>query len=645
MSKCFGSAVAVLLSIIFAVNPFCLSAQEEQEQRPARILFLIDASSSMSANWAQEESRFQAAGRIVMAVIDSVHTANKDVAFAVRVFGNQFPAQDKNCYDTRLEVPFRLQNDEQIRARLQYLRPLGYSPIAWSLKETAENDFVESNLYAYSIILITDGGESCGGDICATVTNLLKKKISFRPYILSLIDDEPLKLQYECLGKYLTVAKEQDIVPAVKTILNDNKRVLSIKASTSLRPVATTPPPAARKIAVQPVPIVATPLPEEPKRTPAPKDTTPAMAVSAPPKPAVTVAAPAAATPSINRPSPLDRIAAITQLRRMNLLYTLPDGKPVAVPQLNRDIVAKFPPDVGAPPKDDTKPNPVKKFVEPKVSDGPHAKVAGQTLLDRKNNKPTENLSYEVREEPSKESSLQVYFVNANGKQYNTEPKMIIKDAAKGTEVKSVFRNVSGGVPVPVKMNPGTYNIELPGSKARANNIVIEAGKNKKVYIQVSTGSLAFYYPSAPDRPAVEYRALVSKRFEPGPVVKHPCDSLIPYQAANYHIEVNTLPPLTYNVDLDFNNITLVALPEPGTMHITNTERWGKVQFFQQLGDSFVPFYEMEINGNAATQKASFLPGIYQVRYITVPGAGSGTTETIRFRIKSNMTTSIELTR
>src|SRR5690606_36923637 len=127
-----------------------ISFSQSQTQRPARILFLLDASSSMLGDWTKNETRFKAAARLISTIADSIHAVNPDVAFAVRVFGSQYPAQEKNCFDSRLEVSFSSSNNAQIQTRLNYIQPRGYSPIAWALKETAEKDFTEGNLYAYS---------------------------------------------------------------------------------------------------------------------------------------------------------------------------------------------------------------------------------------------------------------------------------------------------------------------------------------------------------------------------------------------------------------------------------------------------------------------------------------------------------------
>src|SRR5690606_10587111 len=108
------------------------------------------------------------------------------------------------------------------------LHPRGVSPIAFSLKEAAEQDLLGEQQNAYSIILITDGGESCGGDICDVVQKLLDKKIFFKPYILSLVDYTPLRQQYACLGTYLNVTNEKEIGTATNTIMESYRKTLQL---------------------------------------------------------------------------------------------------------------------------------------------------------------------------------------------------------------------------------------------------------------------------------------------------------------------------------------------------------------------------------------------------------------------------------
>src|SRR5690606_40613524 len=91
--------------LCFCILPKIFLGQTTKE-KPARILYLIDGSSSMTYNWSGNETRNKVASRIVSAICDSIFLVNKDVEFAVRTYGTQHPSQDKNCLDTRLEVPF-----------------------------------------------------------------------------------------------------------------------------------------------------------------------------------------------------------------------------------------------------------------------------------------------------------------------------------------------------------------------------------------------------------------------------------------------------------------------------------------------------------------------------------------------------------
>jgi hypothetical protein len=188
-----------------------------------RILFLVDGSSSMLETWQTNQIRFKAAGKIIDQIVDSIYKVNPYVEFGLRVYGHQHTAQENNCFDTKLEVPFGKSNATQLFLRMNSLKPLGVSPIAYSLKEAAENDLINTSNYNYSLILITDGGESCNGNICEVVKLLLEKKIKFQPYIIGLINYQPLELQYACLGTYLKVTNDAEATLATNTILQAYK--------------------------------------------------------------------------------------------------------------------------------------------------------------------------------------------------------------------------------------------------------------------------------------------------------------------------------------------------------------------------------------------------------------------------------------
>jgi hypothetical protein len=213
-----------ILSILFLLFHLSASAQEKGN----RILILLDGSSSMQEQWSKDQTRFKAASNVIIRLMDSIYQLNNEVEFGLRVYGHQYPAQDNNCFDTKQEVMFSRDNLTQMTLRLESLHPYGISPIAYSLREAAENDLVDPQHYNYSIILISDGGESCNGNICAVAKELLEKKIIFKPYIISLVEYAPLREQYACLGNYLQTSDENEVRSTIEIITSAYKRVIPI---------------------------------------------------------------------------------------------------------------------------------------------------------------------------------------------------------------------------------------------------------------------------------------------------------------------------------------------------------------------------------------------------------------------------------
>jgi von Willebrand factor type A domain len=248
-----GNALLVLLrstfskQILFVLALLLLTIGVDAQAKKTRILFLMDASSSMTYDWQTGKTRFQAAADVVGAIIDSMSAINNEVEFAIRVYGDRFGSTEKNCVDTRVLVPFNLRNVNQIKAKLKYVEPLGSSPIAYSLEQAADNELSNTDEYDYSFVLVTDGGESCGGNICETFKKILANKVKVAPYIIGLDTNSLLKSYYECLGQFVSVIKTTDIPKAAELIVKNNRPLLDKPKVLNLKP---------EPIAVKPLPVV-----------------------------------------------------------------------------------------------------------------------------------------------------------------------------------------------------------------------------------------------------------------------------------------------------------------------------------------------------------------------------------------------------
>lgn len=165
-----------------------------------RILFLLDASGSMQEEWMRpNQSRWTVAKSILTKIVDSLRQ-NSKLEIGLRVYGHQSPQEQKNCKDTKLEVPFRAKNHSQIIDKLSEIKPKGVTPITFSLEQAA-GDFPAGPGYRNILILITDGIESCGGDVCAMSKAMQQKGVFLRPYIIGLGLQTEKAL--ECAGKYI----------------------------------------------------------------------------------------------------------------------------------------------------------------------------------------------------------------------------------------------------------------------------------------------------------------------------------------------------------------------------------------------------------------------------------------------------------
>src|SRR5690625_5204760 len=615
----FHFLLSILFLFLFLSPHNSLDAQQTENKKEPRILFLVDASGSMALEWLDGQTRFDAASELILQLVDEAQLENNKISFGIRVFGANYPAEEENCYDTNLEVPFRYQNRNQIRARMRSLQPKGYSPIAYSLEKAAKEDFKEDDKYSYSLILITDGGESCDGDICKIMEELLAKKISFKPYIISLVNESPLQDLYACLGEYVLVENKKDIENIVERILEENQLDLQINYNQRIANKNTVSKPKEEQITIS---VDKTKVEKEPEM-----EEEPELIVKEEENPII--------TPTERKVSELERKLKFipvlikpskksVQIAKVSFkTFTKPLPKPLPLEE-EEEEVAKAPP---IPKKD----LPPMAPAEPEKREQPLKQ-------------PEKISDVYIEKEDADKTYVQIYFTDGNGKFYWTQPRIKIHNANNNEEILSINRRVNGQSPEKIEIAAGVYNFLVSESESSANNVTIEENKTNKVYIRVSRGSLAFYHPEEPDIAITQYTALVSKRFDRGsPVVQHPTDTVLPYDPANYHIEINTLPPLMYNIDLNFTSLNMVAIPQPGYIQITNSAPAGHIEFWFRRGGRYLHFHDMQITGNLEDQIREILPGHYQIRFYRGARYSGGQPEIIPFSTKRKETVSLEV--
>lgn len=216
MKKRFAKSILFLAALLGL--SYSGKAQIQQKQHiTTRVLFIFDASFSMSDTW-QQHVKIDYAKQILTELIDSIRNV-PDLQLALRTLGADYALNpERNCQDTRLLVPFAANNALKIEYAIKSIEPRGTTPIAYTLGKCAD-DFTPCDHCHDVIILLTDGIEECGGDPCEVSKQLHAKGINLRPFIIG-IGNEDFSGAYSCVGKFFDVKQEENFKNILKIVIS-----------------------------------------------------------------------------------------------------------------------------------------------------------------------------------------------------------------------------------------------------------------------------------------------------------------------------------------------------------------------------------------------------------------------------------------
>jgi Ca-activated chloride channel family protein len=213
---------------IFLLPLFCFLSFALCSQTTNRILFIFDDSYSMYGPW-NSNIKIEVAKKVMADFLDSLRR-EPNLELALRCYGHTTFFKEKNCEDSRLEVPFAAAagNAQKIKERIRKLEPLGTTPIAHSLGECVK-DFTSCNKCRNIVILITDGLEECGGDPCKVSMELQKKGIFIRPFVIGIGLDVKFADVFACMGKFYDVSNEANFSEVLKLVMTEAITMTSVQ--------------------------------------------------------------------------------------------------------------------------------------------------------------------------------------------------------------------------------------------------------------------------------------------------------------------------------------------------------------------------------------------------------------------------------
>lgn len=162
------------------------------------LLILLDASGSMNVtldnkkmiDWAKE------------AVQGAVAGLPPDAAVGLRVYAHRIEKsnREESCKDTELMVPITKGSSQFVATAAQTLKPKGWTPIAYSLEQAA-GDFSGDTETLHTIILVSDGEETCGGDPVAVVRGLIARGFKIKLFTIGFNVDQIARQQLKGLAE------------------------------------------------------------------------------------------------------------------------------------------------------------------------------------------------------------------------------------------------------------------------------------------------------------------------------------------------------------------------------------------------------------------------------------------------------------
>lgn len=169
---------------------FSIHSQPSEVSYP--ILFIYDASGSM---WGELDgsTKKEIAAEVLS---ETVNHLPDDQIIGLLVYGHR---EKRNCQDVEFLVKLNNLSKEKIITAVKGIKPLGMTPLAYSATQ-AINSLRDSKTKA-TLILITDGIESCDGNICEVITAAKTEGVDFKLHIVGFGLKEEESEQLICAAK------------------------------------------------------------------------------------------------------------------------------------------------------------------------------------------------------------------------------------------------------------------------------------------------------------------------------------------------------------------------------------------------------------------------------------------------------------
>ncbi len=188
----------------------------ESKSAAKDVILVLDASGSM---WGKIKGK----AKITIArdvIKKMLKTWNKDTRLGLLAYGHR---RKGDCKDIQQIVPVSLVNAKNIMLKLKKISPKGKTPLSAAVKQAAE--ILKYTEDRATVILISDGKETCNVDPCKLGTELEKKGVDFTAHVIGFdVNKKKDIAQLKCLanntgGKFFTAKNAAGLATAINKVV------------------------------------------------------------------------------------------------------------------------------------------------------------------------------------------------------------------------------------------------------------------------------------------------------------------------------------------------------------------------------------------------------------------------------------------
>ena len=209
--RCSVTTVLGMLLVLAGLDGLVSEASAKE----GRTILVLDGSGSM---WGEVEgkAKITIAQEVIGTLLDRIPEEQK---LGLLVYGHR---EKGNCEDIEAMVPAEDHSADAIRSAIATIKPRGKTPISAAIRAAADD--LKYQEEKATVILVSDGLETCNADPCAVATALEDAGADFTAHVIGFDIRKPEDIrQLDCIaintgGQFFTAETAPELVAALETV-------------------------------------------------------------------------------------------------------------------------------------------------------------------------------------------------------------------------------------------------------------------------------------------------------------------------------------------------------------------------------------------------------------------------------------------